>query len=426
MNLYVLVMREIVHRRLNFMLGLLSVACAVACLMTAVMLLNLFDRRTEELVSAKQAELEKQTLAMEDEFRKITKRMGFNILILPQDQNLGDFYAENYADKTMPQAYAHQLADEPNIVTIRHLLPMLQAKLTWPEQRRKILLIGVQGEMPWAHRDNKQPILRPVPPGTVAVGYELHQSLGLKTGDAITLMGMSFQVGDLHPERGSIDDVTLWIDLAQAQQLLDKPGRISLMMALECGCAWANLPVVREEIQRFLPDTQVVELAGKALARAEARREATRNAELLLVREQETRQALRREREELFAILVPLVLIACVLLVGILATLNVRERRVEMGVLRALGLHTGEILKVFLGKAVVLGLVGALLGTLGVFLLATSLVGRGAEGHVVSEVLTLALVAVSVLVTPVVTVIASWLPALMAAQQDPALVLGEE
>jgi len=426
MNLYVLVVREIVHRRLNFMLGLLSVACAVACLMTAVMLLNLFDRRTEDLVTAKQADLETQTLAMEDEYRKITKRMGFNILILPQDQNLGDFYAENYADKTMPQDYARQLANEPNIVTIRHLLPMLQAKLTWPEQRRKILLIGVQGEMPWAHRDNKAPILRPVPPGTVAVGYELHQSLGLNTGDALTLMGTSFQVGDLHPERGSIDDVTLWIDLAQAQQLLDKPERISLMMALECGCAWANLPVVREEIQHFLPDTQVVELAGKALARAEARREATRNAELLLVREQETRQALRQEREGLFAILVPLVLIACVVLVGILATLNVRERRVEMGVLRALGLHTGQILNVFLVKAVVLGLVGAFMGAGGVFLLATVLVARGAEGHAVSEVLTLALVAVSVLVTPVVTVIASWLPALMAAQQDPALVLGEE
>lgn len=426
MNLFILVLREIIHRRLNFILGLLSVASAAACIMTAVMLLNLFDRRTEALVAVKQAELEQQTLAMEDEFRKITKRMGFNILILPQDQNLGDFYAENYADKTMPQAYARQLADEPNIVTIRHLLPMLQAKLTWPERKRKILLIGVQGEMPWAHRDNKQPILRPVAPGTVAVGYELHQSLGLQSGDALTLMGTSFQVGDLHPERGSIDDVTLWIDLDQAQQLLNKPGRISLMMALECGCAWADLPVVRQEIQKFLPDTQVIELSGKALARAEARREATRNVEILLLREQETRQALRAERESLFAILVPLVLVACVLLVGILATLNVRERRVEMGVWRALGLTTGQILAVFLGKAVLLGLLGALLGGLGVFALAAILVGRTVDVQSVGDVLTPALIGVTALLTPVVTVMASWLPALMAVQQDPAVILGEE
>ena len=35
MNLFVLVLREIVHRRLNVILGLLSVASAAACLMTA-------------------------------------------------------------------------------------------------------------------------------------------------------------------------------------------------------------------------------------------------------------------------------------------------------------------------------------------------------------------------------------------------------
>ncbi len=426
MNLLLLVMREIMHRRLNFLLGLLSVACATACLMTAVFLLNLYDRRTEDLIATKQADLEQQTKDMEAEFREITTRMGFNILVLPKEQNLGDFYAENYADKTMPEAYAKLLADEPNIVTVRHLLPMLQAKMTWPERKRKILLIGVKGEMPWAHRDNKKPILRPVEPGTVAVGYELHQSLGLKAGDTLTLMGTEFEVAGLHPERGSIDDITLWIDLGQAQQLLDKPGQISLMMALECACAWADLPVVRKEIQSFLPDTQVVELAGKALARAETRRAATRNAELLLAREQEAGLALRQEREGLFAILVPLVLVACALLVVILAYLNVRERRMEIGILRALGLHTGQIFQVFLGKAAFLGLLGAGVGILGVTVLAVFCLRGTVESYSLPETLPPALIVTVALVTPLVTVLSSWLPALLAAQQDPALILREE
>ena len=352
--------------------------------------------------------------------------MGFNILILPKDQNLGDFYAENYADKTMPEVYAKQLADEPNIVTVRHLLPMLQAKMTWPEQKRKILLIGVKGEMPWAHRDNKKPILRPVEPGTVAVGYELHQSLDLKAGDTLTLMGTAFEVADLHPDQGTIGDITLWIDLGQAQQLLEKPGQISLIQALECACAWADLPRVRKEIQGFLPDTQVIELRSKALARAEARQEATRMTEVLLDSEKKAQLALKKEREKLSAILVPLVLVACVLLIVILAYLNVRERRMEIGILRALGLHTAQIFQVFLGKALLLGLLGAGIGILGAMVLAAVCLRGTVESYSLPDTLPPALIVTVALVTPLVTALSSWLPALMAAQQDPALVLREE
>ena len=426
MNLALLVLREIIHRRLNFFLGLLSVACATACLMTAVFLLNLYDRRTEDLIATKQADLVQQTKAMEAEFRDITTRMGFNILVLPKDQNLGDFYAENYADKTMPEAYAKKLADEPNIVTVRHLLPMLQAKMTWPEQKRKILLIGVKGEMPWAHRDNKKPILRPVEPGTVAVGHELHQSLALKAGDTLTLMGTAFEVADLHPEQGTIGDITLWIDLGQAQQLLEKPGQISLIQALECACAWADLPRVRKEIQGFLPDTQVIELRSKALGRAEARQEATRMTEVLLDSEKKAQLALKKEREKLSAILVPLVLVACALLIVILAYLNVRERRTEIGILRALGLHTAQIFQVFLGKALLLGLLGAGVGILGAMVLAAVCLRGTVESYSLPDTLPPALIVTVALVTPLVTALSSWLPALMAAQQDPALVLREE
>jgi len=73
-----------------------------------------------------------------------------------------------------------------------------------------------------------------------------------KVGGELLADEYIFQVGDLHPERGSIDDVTLWIDLTQAQELLNQPGRISLMMALECACAWADLPKVRTPWEHLL------------------------------------------------------------------------------------------------------------------------------------------------------------------------------
>jgi putative ABC transport system permease protein len=426
MTLRHLIIREIVHRRLAFLLALIAVVFAVGCLMGSMILLARFDLSTETLIAAKQADIEQQVRTMNDEFRKITKRMGFNVLILPQDQSLTDFYAENYADKTMPESYAETLANTPDIVTIRHLLPMVQAKIEWPEQKRKILLIGVKGEMPWAHRGNMDPLQDMVGPGKVAVGFELHQSLSLEQGDAITLMGQSFEVTTLHEGKGTIDDITLWIDLKQAQQLLGLEGRISAMTALECQCAWANLPKVRAEIQAILPDTQVIELAGKALARAEARNESAENAKLLLAREIESRNAMRAQRESLFSLIVPLVLGASAVVIGILAFLNVRERRIEIGILRSLGLHTKHILGVFLGKAFILGALGAVLGILIPLILYQGLSNVSSPEQAVSALVSGRTMVAVLLLTPIVTLLASWLPAMVAAQQDPAAILSEE
>ena len=58
----------------------------------------------------------------------------------------------------------------------------------------------------------------------------------------------------------------------------------------------------------------------------------------------------------------PLVLLVCAAWVGLLAMINVRERRQEIGILRALGYGSGRIGWLFLGKALGLGLVGAAIG----------------------------------------------------------------
>ncbi|MHC5054830.1 MAG: FtsX-like permease family protein [Planctomycetota bacterium] len=420
-----LIAQEMRHRPLNVLPAAAAVAVAAGALVASVMVLALFDRQTEALLAAKERAVEEQMKEMEDEFRKITKRMGFNVLILPKDQELGDFYAENYAEKTMPEEYAERLANARDVVTIRHLLPMLQRKVVWPERKRRVLLIGVRGEMPWAHRSSMKPLLEPVPPGSAVLGWELHRALGLRKDDALTFMGREFRVHALHPERGSVDDITLWVNLQEAQALLGLEGRINSMMALECKCAWADLPKVRKEIQGVLPDTQVVELAGKALARAEARREAERNARALVAREKEHRAALRAERQGLVALLVPAAVAVAVVLVGVLTYLNVRERRSEIGVLRALGLRTSQILAAFLGKACIIGIAGSMLGV-GAAVLAGPWVAGAASVADAARAAGGVFVAGVVFATPLVTVLAAWLPALAAAREDPAAVLREE
>ncbi|MCP4453070.1 MAG: hypothetical protein GY809_16535, partial [Planctomycetes bacterium] len=210
MSLWHLIIKEMGLRWLNFLLAVSAVVLAVACIIGSMVFLQQYNSMSDALIADKEAAVAQQIADMEDEFRLITKRMGFNILVLPKEQSLADFYAESYADKTMPESYATTLAEAPDIVTIRHLLPMLQAKIEWPEQKRKILLIGVKDEMPWAHRSNLKPLQAPVESGHVAVGYELHRSLSLDQGSSLDFMGKTFEIAVLHDERGTIDDITLW------------------------------------------------------------------------------------------------------------------------------------------------------------------------------------------------------------------------
>jgi ABC-type lipoprotein release transport system permease subunit len=425
MNIQKLIIRELFHRKLNTLLSLFSVAAAVACLLGAIVLLRGFDRQTEVLVAARSAAVAAQMDKMEDDYRKITVRMGFNVLVLPHDQNLADFYAESFADKTMPEEYGQRLATATNIMTIRHVLPMLQQRLEWPEQKRKILLIGVQGRATASHQTGQTPLIKPVPAGCVSIGHELHHSLGITSNSAVVFMGKTFKVATLYPERGTIDDITLWLNLPEAQALLDRKGLINCIVALECECGQANLPLVRKEIEAVLPGTQVVELQGKALARAEARQTAAKNAQQMVEAEKQHRADLRHRHEEFAAVLVPLVMVACAVWVGLLAWINVRERRTEIGTLRALGLRQTQIAALFLGKAAILGLLGAAAGVL------IGVQGAASLGGITGGLKdALALVGSQLALTvflaaPVVTMLASWIPSLLAARQDPADVLRE-
>lgn len=422
MSVWRLVTREIRFRLLHFLLGVIAATAAVGCLVGAFTLLRAFDLRTEWLLAAKRADLKVQMKQMEDDYRKIALGLGFNVLILPRDQNLGDLYANDYASKLMPEEWVERLS-RASVITVAHLLPVLQQKVRWPEQQRTILLTGTRGEVPIAMARAKQPLLENVPRGMIVLGYELHRGAGLKVGDRVTFFGRPFKVVRCNPERGSKDDITAWIGLKEAQEILKQPGRINAIFALGCQCEGERLATIRREIAGILPDTQVIEFASQAVARAEARERAATATRESLEAEERSRAKLRSEREGLAAILVPLILVGCTLWIGLLAFGNVRERRAEIGILRALGLRSGQVLLLFQARALAIGVVGAVLGyAIG------SLVGLagGGAGLKPADVVDLRLLGVVLVLAPVLTALASWVPATMAAQEDPAVVLAEE
>jgi len=425
MTLGRLVVKEILHRKLNSAMALVSVTAAVASLVGALTVLRAHDLRTNEIIARKEAEVQEMMRKMEDDYRKIMKKLGFNLLIIPREQKLDDFYAEQYASKYMPEEYVDRLV-ESRIMSIRHLLPSLQQKLKWPERERTIILMGVRGEVPLPYRTPREPMVQPVPPGTMVVGYELHRSLGLSVGDRVKLLGREFTVSRLHPERGNKDDITVWINLAEAQELLGKKGKINAILALECFCFGSRLAEIRQEITRILPDTQVIELATEVLVRAEARERAARTAREALEAEKKNRAEHRAEIEAFASVLVPLVVVVCALWIGLLAFGNVRQRRPEIGILHAIGVCSRDILLIFLARAMLMGFVGAIVGYF-VGLVAGGVWGKlPAGGAWRAAFFDLRLFLAVLVLAPLLAAFASWIPAMMAAQQDPAVVLREE
>ena len=321
MNVRRLVLREIAHRKLNSLLALLSVSVAVACLVGADTLMDDHQYRTEQLLAAKQTELEQQLdqkrkdleeslkakqKAVEkagkksrDAMRKITKGLGFNILILPKNQDRLELKRDGTLTETMPEERVKKLA-ESSIVTVNHLLPMVLKKLEWPEKKTTIILAGTRGEVPIMHRSLKKPLRDRVPPGKMAVGFEIHKALGLKKGEEVTLKGKKFQVAELSSERGTTDDITVWINLREAQELLGMQNLINGILALECNCATVDrVAEIEKEILNILPGAQIIERGTIALARAKARNNAEAGAAAALKREKAAAlETLQREKQE--------------------------------------------------------------------------------------------------------------------------------
>jgi ABC-type antimicrobial peptide transport system permease subunit len=123
---------------------------------------------------------------------------------------------------------------------------------------------------------------------------------------------------------------------------------------------------------------------------------------------------------------VPILLLVTAAWVGTLAYLNVRARREEIGLLRAVGVRSGRIAGLFLGKAALFGLLGAALG----FALGTAVAlgyGPGLFELTAKKLRpSWPLLPWCLAVAPLMAVLASALPALVAVSMDPAEALRQE
>ncbi|MEM9416620.1 MAG: FtsX-like permease family protein [Planctomycetota bacterium] len=392
-----MILKELRFRPLSALLVLITVAAASALVVFY---------HTGSLALRAQAD------EAEDATRKIQKAMGTNLTLIPAATDLADYYdAGGVAIDTVDESVIDRLVAQ-DAVSMNHLIPMLEARIELAG--RNVLLTGIAPSQHTPGRPKKK-MNDGVEPGSLELGSAVAEAMGVATGDTIELLGESLYVALVYVPKGTAEDLRVYANLADAQRMLGKEGQINKIEALDCvSCADPEaeaLGILRDELAVVAPELQVQRDADVANARVLQRALLAKQTGII---------------ERFHGVMLPVILIGVPIAIGAITMLNVRDRKNEIGVLRALGKGSCSVGALFLGKALLLAAVGAAIGVAVGWAL-VSVRGPGVfdvePGHLRPEN---GLLLAVLIAAPVFAVLAAALPAVWAVTQHPADAMRED
>ena len=383
MQLWTQIIFEVGFRKLNAFFSILGLTLAVIIVVASQLIAESDERET----------------------RRVTRDMGFNLRLIPAKTDLSQFYRDGFSRFAMDANTLDRLATQlTNNVSFNHLVGSLRRGYTINDQ--SILFVGLSKTY-IAPGQGKKPMGFVIKTNHIHIGSEIARVQRKNKGDTMQVGKQQFKISNDPIETGTSDDITIFARLEDVQSILGLTGKINEIEAIDCLCLTADedpLAILRKEIGSILPDVQVVHKQKLADARAKQ----------------------RQTREKVNALVLPSVLLASAVWVALLAVFNVRDRRQEIGVLRALGKTGWRIAGLFLGKAVLLGFVAAVFGVFvgmwSVLEFGPALFPVTKQAIKVNPVLAFQLV----FATPLFAAFASFIPAMLAVSHDPAETLRED
>lgn len=354
--------------------------------------------------------------------------LGANVLVLPKSASLQDYYSADMQDDEFPEEYVTRLALS-DLRGLDNLSPKLSVKVT--VRGRAFTLTGIlpksefQAKAMWSGAGiflrpaegcgavaNIPGALKPAAKETLVrerviedlagdealLGADAAALLQVREGDSLEVDGRVFKVTAVLPETGTVDDSRIFAHLHTVQEMANKGPVINAIEVVGC-CQEISAGLVAK-INKLLPDAKVVTITQVVQTQIN------------------TNQMMSR---------LSMIFLAIIVLVGGAGIANymyanVYERRREIGTLMALGAGSSFIVRMFLLKGCLLGLVGGIGGyVLGTVLALT--LGPRLAGIAVLPMPSLIAWAVGISVA--ISLLASCLPARSAARLDPCTTLQE-
>ncbi len=121
-------------------------------------------------------------------------------------------------------------------------------------------------------------------------------------------------------------------------------------------------------------------------------------------------------------------LVVSSIMIGIITYISVLERTKEIGILRAMGASKKDVSRVFTAETLIIGLIAGLIGIVSTILLniPITMIIRSVAGINATAALPAGSAGILVLISMLLTVVAGFIPARMAAKKDPVVALRTE
>jgi putative ABC transport system permease protein len=352
--------------------------------------------------------------------------LGANVLILPKSVSLQDYYAADMHDEVIPEEYVMRLTMS-DLQGVDNLSPKLCVPVTLAD--RTYSLTGIlpknefQAKAAWggagifsrpigcgaldvgdaAVEEDKKTLVRKrvikdLASHEILIGADVEVAQGLNEADSLTLLGEPFSVVAVLPETGTIDDSRIFAHLHTVQRIAGKGEVVNCIEVV--GCCKEIATGLVAGVNKLLPDAKVVTVKQVV----------------------DTQITVNRMMERLSQIFVAIIIVVGGAGIANYMFANVSERRREIGTLMALGAESSLIQRIFLAKALLLGLVGGVGGYLIGTVLAVTL-GPRLAGVTVLPMPVLAFWAM--LISVGVALLASYIPARRASLLDPVATFRE-
>ena len=405
MNLRILVWRELSERPSAMLTSTLAILLGVTALV-AIRHVTVFSER---------------------EVGQQLQSLGANVLVLPKDATLQDYYSADLTSQTLPESHvasillanlpgverlspklcvSAKIADRP--VTLTGILPQseFQAKAAWQSvslfsNKHEGCTKAACGPKTYDAAPESLASERTIDQlkgNEAVIGADVAEFSKLQPGKSVKILGETLEVLAVLPRTGTVDDSRVFAHLHTVQRMTNAGEVVNAIEVMGCCEDAAGSLVPR--LAELLPDSKVVTISQVV----------------------STQVGINRLMSQMSLIVVGVLVVVGGASVASTIASNVRERRREVGTLMALGATPGLVTRMFLLKASILGLVGGI-GGCSLGLVSAMLLGSHWAGVIVAPLPDLLLMALAAALA--ITTLAAYFPARSAARLDPCRCFSE-
>ncbi len=345
------------------------------------------------------------TRLMKEDIAHKLDEFGANILIIPRTDDLSLSYGGLNIGGISIETQSLKDTDVPKIreIEVRENISTVSPKLIGVVEieGKKVPLMGVNFEEELRlKRWWKIHGIKPKSQDEVLLGNEVAVRLFKSSGDSLQINGRRVRISGILDETGSQDDSLIFADLNFVQEIMKKPGILSLI-EVSAYCNTCPIEEIVRQISLKLPHAKVTAIKQTLQTKMET---------------------LDHFKRFSFGISIIVLLIGgLIVFTNVMASVNERKR--EIGIFRAIGFRKSHVVRIIFLEALIVGLIAGIFGYvmgLGVSYFIGPLLTGVKVGHIsVDPILAIG----AVFLSSLIGILSSAYPAIHASKMDPTTAL---